>query len=303
MTMQVPAWYKDQWDTKVIQRFQASGYLLREMTEPPVKIDGLNFLFLRTQTVDVGAPYTRGSEVQPLNPNDDQVIVQSQEWDAAFNIYDYDVTRMTPNEQDVRQKQATAALARQSDRIVYGGLMAATLPSSQIVSAPLAAMDPYGAMDIIAALFDNDVPDDGELYCGLPSICWEQMKAFRIFANSEYVGEEMPFVKRSNMRDWNGAIWFRLPKFLYYYTTVTNPNDTYRFRMWHKSALGAGHNTELRTEWQRQASKKRWFLNHMIDGCCTALQTEGIYEIQVTATGAKVNPEVFPTYAGSNPSY
>ena len=135
MTMQVPAWYKDQWDTKVIQRYQADGYLLRGMTEPPVKIDGVNFHWLRTQAVDVGAPFVKGSDVQVLNPNDDQLTAASQEWDAPFYIYDYDVTRMTPNEQDVRQQQATKALGRKSDHIVMDNVMAATISAGNTVAA------------------------------------------------------------------------------------------------------------------------------------------------------------------------
>lgn len=296
MTMEVPVWYKDQWDTKVIQRFQAEGYLLKGMTEPPVKIDGETFHWLRTQKVDVGGPYIRGSEVQPLNPNDDQVTGSSLEWDAPFHIYDFDVTRMTPNEQDVRQRQASMALGRKSDHIVMDNLMAITLPSGQIMSAPVAAMTPYVFMPAIAAIFDNDVPDDDQLFCGVPAIIWEQLKVFRVFSDADYVGEDMPFVRREMIRSWNGCNFFRLPKHLYSYTTVSTANDTYRFRMWHKSALGAGHNVELRTEWQRQAARKRWFLNHTIDGCCVGLQTEGIYEFQVTVS-TNVQPEVFPTSA------
>ena len=298
MTDQVPQWYRDQWNTRVIQRFQAEGYLLKGMTEPPVKIEGNNFHFLRSAKVDVGGPFQKGSAVQPLNPNDDAITFASQEWDAPFYLYSYDVTRLPVNETDVRQAQATYALGRKSDHIIYDALMNITLPSADQTSpAVLAAMEPYAAMEAIAVLFDYDVPDDGQIFCGLPAMCWEQMKAFRIFANSDYVGPmDLPFVKRSERRSWNGVHWFRLPKHLYNYKTVNNPNDTWRFRMWHKSALGAGHNEELRTEWQRQAPWKRWFLNHTIDGCCVGLQLEGIYEFQVTVS-KNVQPEVFPTFA------
>jgi Phage capsid protein len=305
MTDQVPAWYRDQWNTRVIQRFQADGYLLKGMTEAPVRIEGNNFKFLRSAKVDVGGPFQRGSAVQPLNPVDDLVSFASQEWDAPIYLYDFDVTRLPINEADARQYQATRALGRKADHIIYDALMAQTLPNAnQTVSAVLPAMEPYAAMDAVAIMFDYDVPDDGQIFCGLPAMCWEQMKAFRIFANSEYVGPmDMPFAKRSEKRTWNGVHWFRLPAHLYNYKTVSTANDTWKFRMWHRSALGAGHNIELKTEWQRQAPFKRWFVNHTIDGCCTGIQLEGIFEFQVTAAGAKVNPEIFPTYAASNPNY
>ena len=296
MTMQVPAWYKDQWDTKVIQRFQAKGYLLKGMTEPPVKIDGVNFHFMRTQKVDVGGPFVKGSDVQPLNPNDDQLTIQSQEWDAPFHIYDWDVTRMTPNEQDVRQTQATYALGRKSDHIVMDALMATTIDSSQVAATVAASFDPYTLEAGIATLFDNDVEDDGQVYCGMPSWCWHQLMSYRVFSNAEYVGEALPFVKRENVRTFLGVHCFRLPKHLVNYRTVSTTNDTWRFRMWHRSAVGAGHNIELRTEWDRQATKKRWFVNHTIDGACVSLQTEGIYEFQVTA-GKTIAPEIFQTHA------
>ena len=58
----------------------------------------------------------------------------------------------------------------------------------------------------------------------------------------------------------------------------------------------AGHNIELRTEWQRQAAKKRWFVNHTIDGCALALQAEGIFEFQVTVSKT-IAPEIIQTHA------
>ncbi len=299
MTMQVPAWYKDQWDTKVIQRFQADGYLLKGMTEPPVKIDGVTFHFMRTAPVDVGGPHVKGSALQSLNSNDDTVTISSQEWDAPFKIYDYDVTRMTPNEQDVRQRTATMALGRKSDHIVYDALMLTTIPAGQIVTAVAASFDPYTFEGGIATMFDNDVPDDGQVFCGMPSWCWHQLMSYRVFSNAEYVGEDLPFVKRANVRTFLGVNCFRLPKHLVNYKTVSTTNDTWRFRMWHKTAMGAGHNIELRTEWQRKLEEgKYWFVNHTIDGACVALQTEGIYEYQVTKS-TTIAPEIIQTHANA----
>jgi hypothetical protein len=299
MAEQVPQWYQDQWATSVTHRYQADGYLLQGMTMPSVNIVGNTFHFLRTAKVDIQGVWPRGSDAIPLNPNDDTLSITSQRWAAPFELHDFDYTRIPVKEADARQQDAARALGRKADRIIMDALMAITLPAGQIAGSVAPAMTPQILQTGIATMFDNDVPDDGQIFCGIPAVPWEQLKNYRVFANADYIGpSDLPLVNRAEKRTWNGVHCFRLPKHLVNYKTVSTSNDTWRFRMWHKSALGAGHNETLKTEWQRFAKSGIWFLNHWFTGACIGLQTEGIYELQVTV-GSSINPEVIQTHAVS----
>jgi Phage capsid protein len=297
MTDQVPAWFKQQWNTSVIQRYQQKGFMLKGMTTQPVDFIGDTFYFLRSAPVDVGGPRMRASALQPLNPQDDKLSVQSQKWDAPFRIYDDDVVKMSVNEKDVRVTQAANAIGRKSDKIVMDAVMAATLPGGNTVASVAAQLDPRIVEGGIATLFNSDVPDDGELFCGLPAFCWHQLLQYKTFANADYVGPDMPFAKGAQMKTWLRCNFFQLPKFLLNFKTVSTSNDTWRFRMWHRTAMGAGQNEGLRTEWERHMEQGNyWALNHTIDGCARDIQAEGIYEFQVTV-GSTISPETINTHS------
>lgn len=284
MTDQVPTWYQEKWANSVIMRYQNRGYVLKGTTEAPVKIDGQKFYFLRSGQMEA-QPYERGDAVTPMNPDDDKIEIESKEWDAAYAIYDYDVTRLPVREQDTRQQQAAAALGRRSDRIIYDAVMAATLDPSQIFGAYTDPFDPYVFKAGLEKLIDNDVVDGGDnmVYAPLPSLAYAQLETYKIFANSQWVGGDLPLTKMVKHKSWDIANCFILPPHLRKaYTSTTE----LRFRVWHRSAMGSGHNDNLRVEFTREGLKKRWVANHTIDGVAKDLQAAGIIEFRMKADSA-----------------
>jgi hypothetical protein len=288
MTDQVPVWYRDQWANNVIVRYQNRGYVLKGTTTPPVKIDGKKFYFLRTGTIDA-QPYTRGDAITPLNPNDDRLEFEAKEWDAPFSIFDYDVTRLPVSEVDARQQQCANALGRRSDLIIYDAVMSATLPTGNTFGAYTNAFDPYVFKQGLEKLIDNDVVNggaDGMVFAPLPSLAYAQLETYKIFANSQWVGGDLPLTKMVKHKTWDIAHCFILPPHLRKkYTSTTE----LRFRVWHKSAVGSGHNEDIRNEWTRDGLKKRWVVNHTIDGAAIALQPEGIIEFRMKADSSIVS--------------
>lgn len=283
MSEQVPVWYREQWAQSVIHRYQSKGYVLKGTTEAPVKIDGNKFYFLRTGTIEA-QPYERGDAVTVLNPDDDKIEMTGAEWDAAVAIYDWDVTRLPVNERQARQEQCVNALGRRSDRIIYDAVMAASLPSGHTFGSYTTPFDPYVFKQGLEKLADNDVPTDMGVYAPLPSLAFAQLETYKIFANSQWVGGDLPLTKMVKHKSWDIANCFQLPPHLRKaYTTNTTE---LRFRVWSRSAVGAGHNESIRNEWTREGLKKRWVTNHTIDGVAVPLQVEGIIEFRMKADSA-----------------
>lgn len=287
-----PVWYREQWAQNVIHRFQSRGYVLKGTTEAPVRIQGNKFHFLRTGLIEA-QPYTRGDDVAVLNPVDDTIEMESKEWDASVPIYDYDVTRLPVNERQARQEQCVTALGRRADRIIYEAVMAATLPAGQIFGSYANPFDPYVFKQGLEKLTDSDVPTDMGVFAPLPSLAFSQLETYKIFANSQWVGGDLPLTKMVKHKSWDIAHCFQLPPHLR--KSYTSGTDL-RFRVWVKSAVGAGHNDSIRNEWAREATKKRWLAIHTIDGVAVPLQTEGIIEFRMKADSA-IQPEVQKTQA------
>lgn len=296
MSEQVPVWFRDQWAQDTILRFQNRGYVLKGTTQEPVRIEGDTFYFLRTGSM-VATSFKRGDDHGLNNPDDDKLSFKSTEWDAAYPIYDWDVTRLSVKEQDTRKQQAAAALGRKADEIIYDAIMAPTLPAGQIFGDYTKAFDPYELKKGLDVLADNDAidtTDGGMIFAPIPTKFYSQLETYQIFANSQWVGpENMPLAKLGTKhKTWDTAHCFQLPPHLRKKYTASTTQC--RFRIWNKSAIGAGHNEEMRMEPYREGRKKRWIFNHTIDGCALALQTEGIVEFRYDITSA-IAAEIQPT--------
>jgi hypothetical protein len=277
----IPLWYKDQWNDKAFIRYQNRGYVLKGTTEAPIRIQGKKFYFLGTGELEA-QPYQKGDTISVLNPTDDTIEMESREWDAPYALYDWDgpeAHRMPVNEAAVRQEQAAKALGRRSDRIIYDAIMAASLPGDQIFGSYSTAFDPYTLMAGFEKLADNDVETaDGGIFCPLPSKAFYQCQTYKVFANSDWTGGDLPLTRMVKHKTFDVGHCFILPPHLR--RLYTGNTTEVRFRAWHKSAIGAGHNREMRTEWIREGLRKRWTVNHTIDGCAAVMQTKGIVEFR-----------------------
>ncbi|TIX92511.1 MAG: hypothetical protein E5V24_13510, partial [Mesorhizobium sp.] len=64
---------------------------------------------------------------------------------------------------------------------------------------------------------------------------------FKEFASRDYVGDDLPFIKRANMKVWRNCLFFALPKRkgkIDPYFQITGVNLD--FHMWIPSAVGSG---------------------------------------------------------------
>jgi hypothetical protein len=284
MTEQVAAWFRNQWASQVIVKFQNKGFMLKGTVEPPIKIEGDKFYFLRTGLIDAQL-FTKGDSITPINSDDDKIEMASKEWDAPVEIYDWDVTRLGVREVDARQAQCSYALGRKADRIIYDAIMGAALPGSQIFGDYTKPFDPYVFKNGLAKLSQNDVEGDGGVFAPLPVIAYGQMEMYKEFSNAEWAGPDLPLrsMTMTKARSWDIANCFQAPPHL---TNAYTTGTDLRFRVWHKSAVGAGSNDNVRNEWGRDFKKKCWVANHTIDGAAVAIQPAGIIEFRMKADSA-----------------
>ena len=188
MTLSVDALYKQQWDTRVRLRFQARGFQLKGTVQPPIKIEGEKFYFLRSGTLNATKWGGRGQAVQVQNGDDDKVEITSDEWDSAYHLYDRDKWMGVPGEEQARQNQAANALGIKADGIIYSAIMAASIPSENIIGDYSTGLDPYMLKKGEAALFDSFTPTDGRVFMPLPALQFQRLTTYKIFQNSEWLG-------------------------------------------------------------------------------------------------------------------
>ena len=103
--------FQEQWDSRVIHVYQQKGYLTRGMSMGPSKIIGQKMHF-PIMGKGVAQDYTVRDTVKKMNVMKGEVTLDAAEWDAADDIFDYEMDRMAANIKDALVDTAGMALGR-----------------------------------------------------------------------------------------------------------------------------------------------------------------------------------------------
>lgn len=245
MADNAPTWFKEQYNDGVIHAFQSKGFLLRGMVMPEGTLEGTKAYFNVMGTA-TARKKKRGQAAVPMNAAKSRVEANLETWEAFDEIYTYDLSRMGANERLAVQQTGAMALGRAVDAElidIMDGL--AVTSGANYYDGTAAAFGYVGAVSMLQKLMAADVPMDGNIFCGLPSLLWNQLMSYRQFSGAEYNGPDLPFKVRTVGRTWNNVHWFVIPDT---YLPV-NATDTVDVFMWHRSAFGWANNTTLRSIW------------------------------------------------------
>lgn len=286
MTMEVSAHYKKRWDTKVRLRLQSRGNMLEGTTIAPMRIDAEKFYFLRSGKLNTQIWAGRGHEISVQGSDDDTIEISSQEWDAAYYLYDRDKWLTAAGEEQTRQDQAGNAIGRRADQITYEEIMAATIPAENIIGDYSSGLTPQLLLEAETKLFEQFTPNDGGIFAPLPPRQYQNLSNYKQWASQEWTGGDLPLTKMTKRKTFSSSHCFMGENDLFT-PYITNAGANIRIRFWHKECVGAGYTGErLRTEWIRQGTFKRWLVNHTIDGAAKVIEPNGIVELRLKANVA-----------------
>jgi Phage capsid protein len=294
MTLEVSAHYQQQWDTQVRLRLQARGNMLGGTVMPPVRIEGNKFHFLRSGTLNATKWGGRGHQVQVQGSVDDMIEIESDEWDCSYYLYDRDKWMVPGNEAATRQQQSANALGRQADAIIYDAIMAAPIPNENIIGNYTRGLDPYLLLEAEAKLFEQFTPNDGGIFAPVPARHYQRLSTFARSGSSDWIGGDLPLTKMTKARTYGSIHVFQ---FEHQHAVKYTSGTQLRMRIWHKECVGAGYTGERqRTEWERQATFKRWQVIPTLDGAARVIEPNGIVELRLKAD-ALIEDEVQRTQA------
>lgn len=278
MSNEASAWFQDQWNAQVTLIYQQKGYMTNGMAMGPTRVDGkqLHFPIAGKGSASV---WTKGDEVKPMNATRGEVLLTASEFDAGDYIYQYDLDRMAANELDTVHQTAAMALGRKHDEVLYNLMQATdftTVP--QFFGTYATALTPETVLAARRYLFNQDVPtEDGMLFCGLPPIAFDTLMQKQVFANSQWVGPNIPFGEGMRRRTWQNIHFFELPVNL----QSINVNQN-KFYMWHRSALGTGYTGEaIKSDFTKEVKRKRWWYQSTISAGACIIQKNGIAEMRI----------------------
>ena len=286
MTANAPTWNTTQYANRAMHIYQNKGNRLRPTVTQAMRIENNEKAVFWLAGKTKAKKIERRERNQPGNGERKKFEVPLATWKAFDVIEEYDVDRMSVDEKEVVYESGANALGRATDIEIYAQ-MATKVTSVTGLDFSAAAFNAANALTLCAALQNDKVPWDGNVYCGLPSLQWNQLIANSVVNNSQHVGPDLPFVKATDTRYWNGVNWFLFVEedaADLYPVPEANKQDLF---IWHKSAMGWCNNTDLSVITQWDNYENWWTVNMTAKGAASPLQDgKGIKRFRTSTNSA-----------------
>lgn len=271
MTANAPTWFPTQYANRAMHIYQNKGNRLRPMVTQATRIEGAEKAVFWLAGKSKAVKKTRNQRNVPSNAARKKFEVPLATWTAFDTVEEYDLDRMTVDEKEIVYQSGAMALGRATDIEIYDVMKAAKPAADAGLDFSAGAFSAANALTLCAALQNDKVPWDGQVFCGLPSLQWNQFLANKVVNSADQV-KDLPFTKATDTRFWNGVNWFL--------QVEEDPEDFYRvpaankqdLMIWHKSALGWGNHTDLRVIPQWDNYEDWWTINMAAKGCATTMQ-------------------------------
>jgi len=290
MAAEVPQWFQTQYNNRVIELYQRKGNRLRPTVMPAMRItDSEKAVFMKASGKGKARKKVRGQRATPMNIGRTKIEAPLVTWEAFDTVEEYDVDRMGVNEREFIANEGSNALGRATDDEIID-IIDAGAPTSgaRFVDASSGAFTLVHAMGVIDALQSARVPWDGQVFCPLPTRAWNQFLSYKQVNSSDHVGQDLPFVRATDTRFWGGVNWFLyqsdpddaddpLP------SPSSNKLDTFA---WHRTAVGWGNHTDLRSIWDWDNYESWWTINMQAKGVAVGLRPESYVRLRVSTNSA-----------------
>lgn len=275
-----PDWYTVEYQTQVILKYQARGYELKGCVTGPVKIEG-EVMYFPLMGELVAYEVTRNDQSNPDSATMELIAQLWKHYEVQYAVNQVDLDKTTIGMVAGYAGGAARALGRKHSRVIFSSLEAEALTPAQIKGNYTTGFTLDHAATMISDLYDR-VEDDSEMaVCPLPHTAFSQLMTYKEFASRDYVGEDLPFIKRENMKVWRNCLFFALPKRKGKadpYFRIANATEL-DFHMWLPSAVGSGGlGDQIRTyvTWDNKRQGGGWDHKNVIGIGAKVLQPAAI---------------------------
>ena len=244
-----------QFEAEVHMAYQRMGSKLKNLVRT---VNGVNGSSVKFQKVAKGAANTkaRHAEVVAMDLSHTAVSATLTDYYAADYVDKLDELKVNIDERQVIAQSAAYALGRKTDDVIIDVLKGATSIANNVNSSAT-GMSLIKAKNMMETFNTNDVPDDNQRYWAIGPKQWSDLLSVDQFSRVEYVGpQDLPFANGMTAKRWMGFLFF-----VHSGLTVATDRQTLAF---HKSALGLGVGTDVKTEVNYVPEKVSHLITSMI---------------------------------------
>lgn len=280
-------WFRTQYIEGVIDIFQNKGGRLLNTVRRKTNLASADEAKFHVYG-KVEAKKKTGGQVPVSHAPKSFVLVTTDKYYAATTIEQYDLDRMAPDDVDAAKRAGGFALARKADEIIMDALKLSAV-------TPISGTSFFSPVynDLITEEFESkDIYDDEEIIVLLSPRAWSQVRRFDEFANADYVGPDIPWIRKQHMRTWGGKTYIRVPQS---YLDKTGNNRT--CFAYAPSAVGHASLGDLTTIMTWENRFDHWFNNMNMSQGAKIILPEGVlpFTVDESISPEAIDPDTYAT--------
>jgi len=281
------------YEAKVHEVFQRKGSYLMDAVRKKTDVIGSTAVF---QKIGKGVATTkaRHGTITPMNQTHTAPSCTIADFYAGDYVDKLDESKTNINERDVLASGGAMALGRKVDDQITT-ILDTTTSTTITITVTNKANILATSLEFAEAAWDNDVPNDGEVFAIVSSRYWSQLMLVDQFMNSDYVradGQAFvggPTIGMGKWKDWMGIKW-KMQTGLPGAGTATSKSF-----IWHKtsvayaSAAAAGNiagNQTVAADITWHGDRAAHFVNHFMSGQACMIDDTGVIEANIDDTAA-----------------
>ena len=293
MSTSIDTAFINSYEAKVHEVFQRQGSFLKEAVRVKDNVVGTTAVF---QKIGKGTATTkaRHGTITPMNQTHTAPSCTLADFYAGDWVDKLDEAKTNINERDVIASGGAMALGRKVDDQITTVFDTTTQTVITLTVTSKAAILAT-AIEFAEAAWDNDVPNDGQVYAAVTPRYWSQLMLLEQFNRAEFVGAEGlaftkgPAVGKGRWKDWMGIKW-KMQTGLPGAGTATA-----KCFIWHKLSVGyavaqsAGNvagNEAVAADITWHGDRAAHFVNHMMSGNAVLIDDTGVIEGNLNDTTA-----------------
>jgi hypothetical protein len=291
MSTSIDTAFIKQYEAEVHHVFQRQGSLLFNTVRTKTSVIGSSTTF---QKIGKGVATTkaRHGQITPMNQTHTAIECTLSDFYAGDWVDKLDEAKTNIDERNAIATGGANALGRKIDDQITTVLNATTLTTITVTVTSAGAVR-AGVLEAVSDLFEQDVPNDGQVYAAVTAKFWGRLMAVQEFSSQDWVGpDRLPLREGApigTFKNWGGAMWTMhtgLPG------ATTSAANGY---VWHKNSVGYGAakaagniagNGMVSADITWHGDRAAHFVNHLMSGGAAMIDTTGVIEMVSDDTAA-----------------
>jgi len=292
MSTSIDTAFVRQYEREVHHEYQRRGSLLLPTVRLKRSVQGTSTTF---QKIGKGTATTKARHgvITPMNQDHTAIECGFEDYYAGDWVDALDEAKTNHDERQAIAIGGAGALGRKTDELITNKLDETTQSTvSWTVSSAAAVRN--SLIEMVEALFGNDVPNDGRAYGLLTPRAWSMALTVEEFSDSDYVTPaDLPFKSgpaiAPRWKDWNGVKWGM-------HTGLPGKGTgTAKVFCYHWQAVGFGTakhfknvagNPSVMADITWHGDRAAHFVNHMFSAGACLIDDTGVIEGSLDDTAA-----------------